>query len=228
MTGHKNIVDFYGWCEIMDSEKPELFASIKIVTERLKGGDLTTYMKKDGLTEKQKIKVMLDVAEALEFIHGKDLMHRGTRASNIIPTVKITPETPIADFTCKIFHFGMAKDADNGGSATHIPGSIKYTAPEQIGGSTYTKQVDMWSFAILAFGLLNDLEAYADKKLRFLNDTRIKMSIDKDNLRPDKFVQPQNCREDLMVLYKTNWEKDPELRMTSSKLVEYLKNLSPR
>lgn len=227
MTGHKNIVKFHGWFDELNKEGE--YDGIRLITEKLNGKQIQKYMKEGYLNDKQKIKIMLDCAEAIEELHSKNIIHRGIRASNIMAVNEITSDTPVEDIVTKIYHFGVAKEGDNAPSATHVPGTIKYSAPELIGGETYDEKVDLWSFAIYAFGLLAEQEAYSDKKLRYLNDTRIKMNIDKNQLRPDKYVQPPyNCREDFKNLYKQNWDIDPKKRMTSKELVQYLKNLSPK
>lgn len=210
---HKNIAKFHGWIE-----KPEY---IKIVVEHLKGGDVQSYLVPGKLTLKQRIKILLDTAEGLNSIHKNSMMHRDIKAANIGLDKVIKGDE--LDFTAKIFDFGTAKDSESKGASTHVAGTVKYMAPEQSGGQAYTNKVDIYAFAILAFELIAEKIAWSDKKLKAFNDTRLRQQIPK-GLRPDKYEQPSYA-EEILNLYKINWDIEPDNRMTSEQVVEYVRKI---
>ena len=170
---------------------------------------------------KQKVKIMLDVAEGLEKIHKFGIIHRDIKGGNIALDKEIKGDE--CDFTAKILDFGVARGADmSGGATTHVSGTIKYNAPEQGGGQPYDAKVDIWAFAMMAYELLCGKEAFSDKKYLKVNDTKLKMMVGNKGLRPSKDDKVDDCPADVKEIYETNWDKDPENRMTSSQLVEKL------
>jgi len=210
---HKSINEFIGWIQRPDS--------MKLILEKCNGGDLTQYYENNNLTLKQKVKIMLDVAEGLEKIHEFGIIHRDIKAANIALDKEITGDE--TDFTAKILDFGLARGADmTGGATTHVAGTARYSAPEQGGGQPYTDKVDMWAFSFMCYELLCGHQAFSASKYDKINDTKLKMFISSKALRPSKDDPVKDCPEDIMEICTVNWSKDPEDRMSSSEAVEKL------
>ena len=75
---------------------------------------------------------------------------------------------------------------------------------------------------MMGYELLVGKEAFSDKKYKNINDTKLKMMVGEKGLRPsrdDIFDGPS----ELFEIIETNWNKEPEKRMTASELVESLK-----
>jgi len=213
---HKNIAKFHGWIE-----KPNY---VKLFIENLKGGNLENYIKPGALTTKQKIKILLDSAEGLQYIHSKNVIHRDIRARNISIDKKINGEE--CDFNAKIFDFGVSWEEEQDRANTNIPGFFKYTAPEERGGQSYDSKIDIFSFAIMTFELFSEQEAYTDEKTKKFNDTVLALRIARKGLRPDFNCQVKSdTPQEIIDMYKQNWELDPTKRMNSTKLVESLRKI---
>uniref|UniRef100_A0A8C4VGC4 Eukaryotic translation initiation factor 2-alpha kinase 3 n=1 Tax=Gopherus evgoodei TaxID=1825980 RepID=A0A8C4VGC4_9SAUR len=104
------------------------------------------------------LQIFLQIAEAVQFLHGKGLMHRDLKPSNIFFTI---------DDIVKVGDFGlvtaMDQDEEEESVLTPMPayarhtgqvGTKLYMSPEQIYGNTYSHKVDIFSLGLILFELL--------------------------------------------------------------------------
>jgi serine/threonine protein kinase len=212
---YENIVKFYGWVE-----KPHC---ILMVLEYVKGGDLNNYIKKDLLSVKQKVKIILDIAKGLKYLHEKKIIHRDMKPANVAIDKIIGNDL---DFTAKIYDFGVSNFESNSAPTTGITGTCRYRAPEQAHGKLYDLKVDIFSFAILSFEIFAEQTVYTDNKYKRLNETQLLLQIRQKGLRPDKNMSVrEDTPEEIKEMLKRNWEHDPEKRMTSDELVLFLNDV---
>jgi formylglycine-generating enzyme required for sulfatase activity/tRNA A-37 threonylcarbamoyl transferase component Bud32 len=118
-----------------------------IVMEYLKGEDLREALhggRAGSLFERMKI--ALQLAEALEYVHGRDVVHRDIKPENI----HIDPNGRV-----KLMDFGIAKAANLSLTRTGMAmGTPFYMAPEQVAGRGTTARVDVYAFGMLFYELL--------------------------------------------------------------------------
>ncbi|KAH9088060.1 hypothetical protein Ae201684P_009581 [Aphanomyces euteiches] len=79
---HPNIITFYGFTFTNAND-------LKCVTEFMAGGTLRTLLdkKKRELTwPSEKLRISMDVAQGLAYLHGQSLMHRNIKASKVLLT----------------------------------------------------------------------------------------------------------------------------------------------
>ena len=98
-----------------------------IVMEYLKGEDLRDAIR-GGRTGSlmERMKIALQIAEALEYVHGRGIVHRDIKPENI----HIDPNGRV-----KLMDFGIAKTADLSLTRTGMTmGTPYYMAPEQVAG----------------------------------------------------------------------------------------------
>jgi len=137
---HDNIISIYDFGE--DSEGRPF-----MVMEFLKGEDLR-YAIKNGTTGdmRNKLRIALDIARALEHIHAQNIIHRDIKPDN----VHVTTAGAI-----KLMDFGISKSQDSTRTTTGVVmGTPYYMAPEQVLGRNITPQVDVYSFGVLVFELM--------------------------------------------------------------------------
>jgi len=92
------------------------------------------------------IKVLLQIAGALDFAHGKGVIHRDLKPSNVMV---------MEDGVAKIMDFGIAKMSGSNLTQTGIfLGTPSYSSPEQIKEGQVDARSDIFSFAILAHEVL--------------------------------------------------------------------------
>ncbi|XP_034990570.2 eukaryotic translation initiation factor 2-alpha kinase 3 isoform X1 [Zootoca vivipara] len=119
--------------------------------------------------------IFLQIAEAVQFLHGKGLMHRDLKPSNIFFTM---------DDIVKVGDFGlvteMDQDEEDNSVLTPMPaydrhtgqvGTKLYMSPEQVYGNAYSHKVDIFSLGLILFELLYPFSTQMER-VRTLSEVR--------------------------------------------------------
>jgi serine/threonine-protein kinase len=142
---HQNIVKVYDICE--DDGVPF------IVAECVAGKDIGSLLGRHGgkyLNEQFTRRTAEQLLRALSYAHGRGIIHRDVKPSNILVT---------ADGTVKVADFGIARivEEDDGaevGEPGEIVGSARYMSPEQLMGKEATPKSDIYSVGVLLYHCL--------------------------------------------------------------------------
>ena len=142
---HENIVKVYDICE--DDGVPV------IVAECVAGKDIGSLLGRHGgahLNEQFTRRVTEQLLRALSYAHGRGIIHRDVKPSNILVS---------ADGTVKVADFGIAHivEEDDGaevGEPGEIVGSARYMSPEQLMGKEATPKSDIYSVGVLLYHCL--------------------------------------------------------------------------
>ncbi|XP_010431225.1 PREDICTED: serine/threonine-protein kinase STY17-like [Camelina sativa] len=152
---HANIVKFVGACIV-----PQL----AIVTELMEGGTLQRFMwssQSKPLDLKKALTFALDISRAMEFLHSEGIIHRDLNPANLLLT---------GDHKhVKLADFGIAREENRDGM-TGEAGTCKWMAPEVSSREAlrveepkhYDHKVDVYSFALVFWELLNGVEPFPD------------------------------------------------------------------
>jgi len=143
---HPNIVTVYGMA-IDKNGKPYAFC------ELLNGFPLSRVLEKEGkLSWQRALKITIQICEAMQYMHDKNVLHRDLKPDNIMLVDKPEP-----DFV-KILDFGLSRIVDGntqGITATgKILGTASYASPEQ-SWSKADRRSDIYSVACILFELLS-------------------------------------------------------------------------
>jgi len=99
----------------------------------------------------ERFTVARDIASALEYLHGQNIVYRDLKPDNIGFN---------SDGTLKMFDFGLAKRVTNADKSDHElykltgnTGSLRYMAPEVALNKPYSLTVDAYSFGVLFWQL---------------------------------------------------------------------------
>jgi hypothetical protein len=103
------------------------------------------------------VRVLVQVARAVQYLHGNGIVHRDLKPMNVLLTETDTPL--VADF-------GLVRTADENSdlSVTHVPlGTRHYMSPEQtLGGrAAYTPACDIWALGVILYEALCGLRPFA-------------------------------------------------------------------
>ncbi len=141
---HPNIITIY---DVLDSGD-----SAHIFMEFVDGASLDELFTQGHLPDRNEfLRVLRQVAEALDYAHRKGIIHRDVKPANII----ISEIRPGAEPVAKIADFGVAKLLSQEGTQHGgIIGTPNYMSPEQIQGTPVSGASDQFSLAVLTYEVM--------------------------------------------------------------------------
>eukprot|EP01017_Pseudomicrothorax_dubius_P040345 TRINITY_DN6301_c0_g1_i1.p1 TRINITY_DN6301_c0_g1~~TRINITY_DN6301_c0_g1_i1.p1 ORF type:complete len:458 (-),score=67.68 TRINITY_DN6301_c0_g1_i1:45-1418(-) len=141
LRGHPNIIRLY--------ETYESANSIYLVMELLRGGSLQARIQKHKrMAIDHSLAVVKQLAEALNFMHQRRVMHRDMKLANVL---LVDEEDNVG---VKIVDFGLATDADQVPYIYQRCGTPGYVAPEVFrssDGEPYSPICDVFSLGVLLY-----------------------------------------------------------------------------
>ena len=148
---HPNIVQLFGAC----LKSPHFC----IVEEMMEGGSLHARLHetKRALSDDETLRVALDVARALQYLHSKYIVHRDLKSHNVLLNAR---GAKVADFgIARAFEQTLLSSGTNETNATKttgVAGTPAYMPPELFQGdsSAVTTKCDVFSFSILLWEML--------------------------------------------------------------------------
>jgi len=162
---HSNIVRVLGGD--VESHPPYL------VTEFMEGGSLRRLLKEQGrLQPEEAIRVVADVATALQFAHQKGVVHRDVKPENILFDANGTAK--VADFG--FWRFFEARRTHSSLALSFLStedvvgGTLEYMSPEQRRGEPPAPSDDVYSLGVVLFECLTGrLPAPGDRVSDFVD-----------------------------------------------------------
>lgn len=122
---------------------------IMILEEYIEGENLSDIMEKQQLTTNSAVSYILDVCNALDFLHKKNIIHRDVKPGNIIITPK--KKAVLVDYSAaRLMNDGQQKDTAN-------LGTIGYAAPEQFGIYQSLPPTDIYALGVMFNEMLTKL-----------------------------------------------------------------------
>ncbi|MBI4863133.1 MAG: serine/threonine protein kinase [Candidatus Riflebacteria bacterium] len=175
-----------------------------IVYEYLPGPTLRRILADGPMPWRKAVKVVLQVASALEEAHGRDIVHRDITAENVIAA---GPDA------FKVVDFGISRWTAQRAARTRtgfIIGTPTHLAPEILGGQPATARSDLYALGVMFFEMLTgrlpfDSSSVAALMKAHISDTPVTPS----RLQPDLPATLDDVISRLLV-------KDPEKRMPSA------------
>lgn len=209
---HPNLVELRGICT-----RP-----LCMVMELFTHGSLNDYLypgtpKFKQLSWQLRIRMALDIAKAMEYLHAEDVIHRDLRSPNIL----VSSFSEEADPLVKVGDLGMSVICARGVAGGDF--NECWTAPEIFRGEAYTLKVDQYSYGIILWELMQRGFPFYEYSKRFAGKPRMDFfSAVINGLRPSI---PSGCPRKYVELIKSCWALEPELRPPFGEIVESLTGL---
>jgi eukaryotic-like serine/threonine-protein kinase len=108
-------------------------------------------------TQQERISFILQILNALSYLHQRRVLHRDLKPSNIL----------VADNQTTVLDFGLSARQDK---SSGVVGTLKWMAPEVFQGETHSQASDLYAVGMIAYELLTGSYPYRD-------DTQLTHSI---------------------------------------------------
>jgi len=221
-VNHPKVVRMFGACL-----KP---GNVCIVEELMDGGSLHAllHVRKRELKMSDILRVALDVASAMQYLHSKSIVHRDLKSHNVL----------LSSRGAKVCDFGIARALEQTllssvASKTNASGSTAgtpaYMAPELFhgDGKAVTTKCDVYSFSVLMWELLarqppwdwfsNHMQVIFAVAIQ---SQRLPLNRHRVFARDD--VPTRSLVDDIIV---PSWQTDPRSRPDFDDIVDALKRL---
>jgi serine/threonine-protein kinase len=161
---HPNICTLYDVGEIPPDSTNQKPAAQYIVMEYLEGETLEERLKKGPLPLDQVFRYGVEIADALDAAHRKQILHRDLKPANIM----------ITSTGARLFDFGLAKYLRGSTADVHglrlrsrattaekpltaegsLTGTLEYMAPEQLEGKEPDVRTDIFSYGVCLYQMI--------------------------------------------------------------------------
>lgn len=184
----------------------ETSETIYQVTEWLEGMTLAELLKqKLAVSWDQKLGIMEQICGGLEYAHGKNILHRDVKPSNIFLE---------SSGRVKLLDFGMARTQESNLTVAGLsPGTLTYMSPEQVRGEQVTEASDIFCAGIVFYELATGAHPFA---VPGSNVGAVLSAILFQSPTPLKQLAP-DAPDGLDIILNQTLEKDPARRYSSAR-----------
>ncbi|CAE6479480.1 unnamed protein product [Rhizoctonia solani] len=190
-----------------------------IVSPWMENGNLRQYLSKHRPSQAEQMKMLIQVADGIAYLHGKGVIHGDLKATNILVS---------ADGVAKLNDFGISTlrgcSLKSASTTLGTDLSLRWTAPELLSdGGILTCGTDIWSWAMTALETLTGSVPYAE-----LHDTAACLKIMNKILpeRPEKHIPTGGEQADLLwQLLNQCWASDPLHRPAAATVRDKLREI---
>ncbi len=181
----------------------------QLALEYLPRGSLYTCIRKNKkyLTDVASIKILTDVAYALDFLANIQIVHLDLKSDNILLTT---------EGNAKLADFGFADYAYE--ELTDILGTLRWRAPE-IGVEQATHKADIYSLGMVAWELKTLTLPYVSFEFKSKEERRAFFKLVQGGFRE---IIPSDCEPKYAALITRCWEQNPKQRPAAEEVVKVL------
>jgi len=199
---HPNIVQCLGACLTL----PNCCIVMELLPQ-----NLSKLIKQGPIARDTFNKIVLGIAQGLNFLHRSNpvIIHRDLKPANILLDYGLQPR--IADF-------GVSREKYGATATMTRIGTPTYCAPEILNGEHYSSGVDIYSFGILIYEMVNQKAPWKNDKL---TPVQLMMRVAINKQRPPI---PETCDKELEQLIRCCWDQDPLKRPTAENIIMMFKD----
>ncbi|KAJ3213178.1 hypothetical protein HDU67_003193 [Dinochytrium kinnereticum] len=141
---HRNILRLYGY--FYDAKR------VYLILEYAAQGELYKQLRRcQRFSEQRAANYILQMADALSYLHKKHVIHRDIKPENLL--IGLKGELKIADFGWSV-HTNTRRQT--------LCGTLDYLPPEMVEGKDHNDAVDLWSLGVLCYEFLVGVPPFED------------------------------------------------------------------
>jgi hypothetical protein len=127
---------------------------VYIAYEYVPGRTLREAMRAGELDDRAAIEVAAQIADALAHAHGRGIVHRDVKPSNVLLAQHLG--TQAGEIDVRLLDFGLAQMAefDTLTGLGDVPGTLAYISPERLQGLPATPAADVWALGVVLWEAL--------------------------------------------------------------------------
>jgi hypothetical protein len=189
---------------------------VYIAYEYIPGRTLREAMRAGEIDDRAALQVAAQISDALAHAHGKGIVHRDVKPSNVL-----LAESERIDV--RLLDFGLAQMAefDTLTALGDIPGTLAYISPERLQGLTATTAADVWGVGVLLWEALAGEHPFWGGDMVETSRLIQKGAPGLETLRPDL---PQHVLDTVASALLVN----PQRRPSAERLAVQLRDLPKR
>ena len=170
------------------------------------------YARDRVFTEKEVIKIGIDMCSALEICSKRNVIHRDIKPENMF----------VNDFGYfKLGDFGIARKLENATGGLSQKGTYNYMAPEVASSDKYDTRADIYSLGIVLYRLLNQNRLpFIQNEQQLLSPVERKNAVDR-RLRGEPIPAPCNASPNMVNLILRACAFNPDLRFKTATEMKY-------
>ncbi|MEM7283489.1 MAG: serine/threonine-protein kinase, partial [Pseudomonadota bacterium] len=141
--------------------------SLFLVMELIRGSTIDVFSRQERLNVRHKVRLMLQLCEALSFAHSKLIVHRDVKPSNVMVD---------ENGNVKLLDFGISKilESPQGLTVHHRPMTPKYASPEQLLNEPVSVASDIYQTGLLFLSLFEQRSDLEEASLESATDRAIR------------------------------------------------------
>ena len=208
------IIHFFGACFIPKK--------VCIVTEYAPYGSIQDMINniemKKMMTTNMKVKLCLDAAKGIEYLHNNGILHRDIKPDNFL-VVSLNENIPI---NAKLTDFGSSRNVNQmmtNMTFTKGIGSPTYMAPEVLMKRKYKTPADIFAFGITMFEILHWDRIYPKTMFKF------PWQICEFIVQGERQIRPETITIAQYEVIQQCWCDDPHDRIDAKDLVKLIDDL---
>jgi Protein kinase domain len=196
-------------------------AHVYIAYEYVPGRTMREALRAGAINDRAALEIAAQVADALAHAHGRGIVHRDVKPSNVLLAQHLSAQADEIDV--RLLDFGLAQMAefDTLTGLGDVPGTLAYIAPERLQGLTATEAADVWGLGVVLWEALAGQHPFWHGDLAETSRRIQEGAPPLEELRPDL---PQHVRDTVASALLVN----PQRRPSAERLARDLRNLPKR
>jgi tetratricopeptide (TPR) repeat protein len=131
----------------------------------------------EALSTEKKVEILLQMFEALDYLHRRGVIHRDLKPSNVLMN---RPEGQ--DYQVRVLDFGLSLQEGERQAEDDTAGTLNYMAPEVLEGGAASIAADLYAGGVIAYELLTGSHPFDGDALDEVIEAILNQPVDFDAL----------------------------------------------